>query len=149
MDKNDLKGIEQGRAIFAYRCVDEVCTMEKKIQREYKSYAKRIPTMIKNNGLGPALAFVYAKGEPDANGNNAYTILYRNIDERLKEEKFLQKDDKLIEYILKIDSTRYREISNEVLALFTWLRRFVDGMIEDEKSKGEDEKSKEDGKNEK
>lgn len=98
--------------------------------------------MIKNNGLGPALAFVYAKGEPDANGNNAYTILYRNIEERLKEEKFLQKDDKLIEYILKIDSTRYREISNEVLALFTWLRRFVDGMIEDEKSK-------EDGKNEK
>ena len=48
MDKNDLKGIEQGRAIFAYRCVDEVCTMEKKIQREYK-HIKRIPTMIKNN----------------------------------------------------------------------------------------------------
>lgn len=148
MDKNDLKGIEQGRAIFAYRCVKKLHNGEKNTEG-IQIICKRIPTMIKNNGLGPALAFVYAKGEPDANGNNAYTILYRNIDERLKEEKFLQKDDKLIEYILKIDSTKYREISNEVLALFTWLRRFVDGMIEDEKSKGEDEKSKEDGKNEK
>ena len=52
---------------------------------------KRIPTMIKNNGLGPALAFVYAKGEPDANGNNAYTILYRNIDERLKKKSFFKR----------------------------------------------------------
>lgn len=129
----ELKGIEEGRAIFAYKCVEDVCKSgDKKTAKEYKSYARRIPMMIKNNGLGPALAFVYAKGKAGANGDNAYSILYKNIEDRLKEIGLLQDEHKLIEYILEVDSFRYRETSTEILALFTWLRRFVEGMIEDD-----------------
>lgn len=129
----ELKGIEEGRAIFAYKCVEEVCkAKDKKTVKEYKSYARRIPMMIKNNGLGPGMAFVYAKGRAEANGNNAYTILYRNIEDRLKEVGLLEEGKKLIKHIIEVDSVQYREISTEVLALFTWLRRFVDGMIEDD-----------------
>lgn len=138
---NSIKGLEEGRAIFAYKCVDEVCKVKdenKKIAKEYKSYARRIPMMIKNNGLGPAMAFVCAKGEVYANGNNAYTILYKNIEDWLKKRELLPSEEKLIEYILTIDSSKYREISNEVLAFFTWLRRFVEGMIEDEKNPEDD-----------
>lgn len=127
------KGIEEDRAIFAYKCVEDV-SKDAKVSEYYKSYAKKIPTMIQNNGFGPAMAFVYSKkknGKKD--DEKAYATLYGNIEERLKEIDLLEKDDELIKTIVEIDSTEYREITIEVLALFNWLRRFADGMIEEVK----------------
>ncbi len=128
----NLKGIEEGRAIFAYKCVDEI-NKNKNVAKKYKSYAKRTPTMIQNNGLGPALAFVYSKiKEGKSDDEKAYKALYDAIGGRLKEVYLLDSNDDLMKTIVKIDSTEYREITMEVLALFSWLRRFVDGMIEGE-----------------
>lgn len=131
MAEKIIKGIEEGRAIFAYNCVKDIYD-NSKTAKEYKSYAKRIPTMIQNNGLGPALAFVYSKGKENNRGKNAYYILYKNIEERLREVELLDRNEDLIESILKMDTVNYREISIEILSLFSWLRRFVDGMIEGE-----------------
>ncbi len=133
----NLKGIEEGRAIFAYNCVENVYNnSSNKIAKENKSYAKKIPTMIQNNGLGPALAFIYSKGNEKENekDKNAYSILYKNIEDRLKSEevRLLGMDENLIKSILEMDTVSYREVSIEVLSLFSWLRRFVDGMIEGE-----------------
>ena len=80
------------------------------------------------------MAFVYSKkknGKKD--DEKAYATLYGNIEERLKEIDLLEKDDELIKTSVEIDSTEYREITIEVLALFNWLRRFADGMIEEVK----------------
>ena len=41
--------------------------------------------MIREQWPRSALAFVYAKGKAGANGDNAYSILYKNIEDRLKE----------------------------------------------------------------
>ena len=138
-ERINLKGIEEGRAIFAYNCVKDVYNnSSKKIAKEYKSYAKKVPTMIQNNGLGPALAFVYSKGngkeKEEEEYKNAYSILYKDIGTRLKSEEvgLLDKDKDLIESILEMDTVSYREVSIEVLSLFSWLRRFVDGVIEGE-----------------
>lgn len=133
--RTNLKGIEEGRAIFAYNCVENVNNnSNNKIAKEYKSYAKKIPTMIQNNGLGPALAFIYSKGSGKEKDKNAYSILYENISDRLKSEEvgLLDANEKLIKSILEMNSVSYREVGIEVLSLFSWLRRFADGMIEGE-----------------
>ena len=134
-ERINLKGIEEGRAIFAYNCVENVYNnSSNKIAKEYKSYAKKIPTMIQNNGLGPTLSFIYSKGSEKEKNKNAYSILYENISDRLKSEEvgLLDADGNLIKSILKMDSVSYREVSIEILSLFSWLRRFADGMIEGE-----------------
>lgn len=127
-----IKGIEEGRAIFAYKCVEDI-SKDNKVAKYYRTYAKRIPTMIQNNGFGPAMAFIYSKGKDNKKDDKkAYYTLYNDIERRLKDIQLLKKDDKLIETILKIDSVEYREITIEVLTLFNWLRRFAEGMIEGE-----------------
>ena len=42
------------------------------------------------------------------------------------------KDKELVEWIIYQESPEYRATTNEVLALFGWLKRFADGMIEGE-----------------
>lgn len=126
----DIKGIEEGRAIYAYRCVESICKYNQEVSKAYRSYTKRIPAMIKTNGLGPSIAFMYSKGnDTDKGDKKAYNILYKDIEKRLKDKNLLEKDDKLVEAIINIDTSEYMEITIEVLALFNWLRRFAEGMI--------------------
>lgn len=110
--------------------------------------------MIKTNGLGAALAFVFSKRNTKekkevgntissagskANPKNAYDLIYLQINEWLhQEENIYLLGDKanleLAETIIQLNSSHYRAVTNEVLALFNWLRRFSEGLIE-----GEDE----------
>ena len=91
-----------------------------KIADDYKSYVKKIPMMILNNGLGATFAFIYSKKKE----GNAYERIYNQI------QKWLKADKDLVEWIIYQDSQEYRATTNEVLALFNWLKRFADGMIE-------------------
>jgi CRISPR-associated protein Cmr5 len=128
MSVNDL---EKKRSQFAYGCVVEAIENFKKDtkkQKEYKSYIKKIPMMILNNGLGATFAFIYSKKKD----GNAYELIYKQVDEWLKKDS---KDD-LVKWIIDQESQQYRATTNEVLALFNWLKRFADGMIEGE-SNGE------------
>ena len=87
---------------------------------KYKSYVKKIPMMILNNGLGATFAFIYSKKK----NSKAYELIYEQI------RKWLKADKDLVEWIINQDSQEYRATTNEVLALFNWLKRFADGMIE-------------------
>lgn len=126
---NEIKGIEQGRAAFAYKCVKEVLEkFDQDVRGKYKSYAKKLPSMIKANGLGQAFAFVKSKSK----GEKAYGILYDQTSDWLR-QKQLRGDGELIEQIVNLPSEEYRQWTAEVLSLFNWLRRFADGLIEEEK----------------
>jgi CRISPR-associated protein Cmr5 len=119
---NSVTDIEKKRARKAYEYVTKANENEI-IKGDYKSYVKKIPMMILNNGLGATFAFIYSKKK---NGN-AYEVIYSQIQEWLKTDK------DLVEWIIHQDSQEYRATTNEVLALFNWLKRFADGMIEDKK----------------
>ncbi|MBN1182389.1 MAG: type III-B CRISPR module-associated protein Cmr5 [Bacteroidales bacterium] len=130
-DNNGKTGIEQGRAKFAY---DEVNKSVK--VKDYKSHVKKVPMMIKTNGLGATLAFLYSKQEKDA----AYKEIGKQITDWLneKDEKYkryysekAEDFQALVEQVVKINSQEYRALTIEVLALFNWLRRFAEGMIDD------------------
>ncbi len=151
-----IKDLEKKRSQFAYGCVNDVwnaylevkdevkeknidCKDENlsddnkkickklqdkyKIADNYKSYVKKIPMMILNNGLGATFAFVYSKKK---NGN-----AYELIDKQVLKWFNLDEEQDLVKWIIDQNSQEYRATTNEVLALFGWLKRFADGMIED------------------
>jgi CRISPR-associated protein Cmr5 len=129
--------LEQGRAAFAFECAQAAKKDLDKKAKEYKAYAKKMPMLIKTNGLGAALAFAFSKGnkggKPDK--SKSWGLLYMHI------EQWIRKDEKqvlplgnglLVQEIVNQNSTKYRATTVEILAFLAWLRRFADGLIEGE-----------------
>ncbi len=134
MDKPTvIKGLEQGRAKFAYEYADGI---EKALKESFKSHVKSFPMLIKTNGLGAAVAFLFSKKDKE---NGVYKLVGDSIVDWLKkDEKYKDYEIKingeldlksLSKGIVEIDSTFYRALTIEVLAFFNWLRRFADGLI--------------------
>jgi len=140
-----IKDLEKDRAKFAYQCVVEVNGNEK-IKKDYKSYVKKIPMMILNNGLGATFAFIYSKKQK----SEAYELIYKQVDDWLNKDYKSTKCNKtndcyegkdkdckevdLVRWMTCLNSQPYRATTNELLALFNWLKRFADGMIEGEEN---------------
>lgn len=126
------QGIEQGRAAYAYKCVENAVENGKVTESDYKAYTRNIPMMIKTNGLGAALAFVKAKGSSNA----AYKLLYEQIYEWLKSPEgdklgiFKNTKKDLIAVVIEQDSQKYRFSTLETLALLAWMKRFAEGLID-------------------
>ena len=130
-----IKGIEQGRAAKAYEFAEQGAIMDKK--KDYKSYVKKMPMLIKTNGLGAALAFAFAKGSKEGipQQNKAWGKLYMQLEAWLKADtkKLIEfEDNKLTHKLMQTDSATYRAVTVEILALLNWQRRFVDALIEGE-----------------
>ena len=146
---------ERKRASEAYKYVINgkkiinLCQIDEKFYKDdnYKSYVKKVPMMVLNNGLGATFAFIYSKSKKDKkvnnrivksgekeNPKNAYDLISYQIDDWFKNHSFIEKksDNDLVEWIINQESQEYRATTNEVLALFNWLKRFADGMIEKE-----------------
>jgi CRISPR-associated protein Cmr5 len=120
--------LEQGRAEFAYQRA-KTASEKTAIREDYKSYVKKIPMLIKTNGLGATIAFVKAKE------GDAYDIIYQDISAWLVAQGLLKKDEKFLEVIIQKDSSESRRITIEVLAFLNWLKRFADGLIQVQKPK--------------
>lgn len=126
-----IKKLEKGRAEFAYRCAKEGIEI-----KEYRSYARKIPTMILTNGLGQTLAFIRSKGKKE----EAYKRLYEQITNYLKSEnttriRMPDSENDLMRWVVSQDSLQYRYITQEVIAFLNWLKRFAEGMpVKEEKS---------------
>ena len=117
-----IRDIEKRRAIFAYEKVDEAVNNQKIKQSEYKSYCKKIPSLIQTNGLSATFAFMFSKK------TGTYIYIYNQVDEWLK-KRYNKDNMELVEWCIKLDSNKYRKVTVEVLALFNWLRRFAEGKI--------------------
>ncbi len=123
-----IRDIEKERAIFAYEKVDEAVQNQGIKQSEYKSYCKKISSYIQTNGLSATFAFIFSKN------NATYTLIYEQVDEWLRKRynddtTISNQDRELMERLIRLDSTRYKKTTIEVLAFFSWLRRFAEGRI--------------------
>ena len=137
-DKGVIAGIEQGRAKFAYKCAEQGSK-----SKEYKSYAKKIPMMIKTNGLGATFAFMYSKKNKSGK-EKTYMLIGEDVTAWLKKSGTnlygidkVKKFEDLVVKTVELNSSQYRALTIEVLAFFNWLRRFAEGLIEDEDDKKE------------
>lgn len=139
-DTTTLKGIEQGRAEFAFEKVKEGSELSGKKPKEYKSYSKKIPMMIKTNGLGATLAFVGSKAKGKNGDKTAYGFLLDHIYDWLKKDSkplygeisAVENSSELPRYVVSLESPQYRALTIEVLAFINWVKRFADGIIEGE-----------------
>ena len=52
--------LEQGRAAYAYNAAKDGKNKLGNKDSEYKSYVKKLPMLIKTNGLGAAMSFCFA-----------------------------------------------------------------------------------------
>lgn len=162
-NQSEIRKIENGRVEFAYKCAEE----GKKIAQvseiggvfykdgKYKSYVKKIPTMIISNGLGQTLAFIHSKrckkierikengqeieikpGERERNPKNAYDLIENQLIRYFKNKainiKMPQDKEDFCSWVISLDTKSYQVVTNEVLALFNWIKRFAEGMIEEE-----------------
>ena len=119
------KGIEQGRAKYAFEAVNRVSRNESEdFKKKYKSAAKKLPVLIKTNGLGQSLAFIKKR-------NDGYDKLYKQIGIWLQNTNQLVPTKELVEQVIQLQSPDYRQVTVETLALLNWIRRFVDGLMKD------------------
>lgn len=132
MAATTINSLEQRRANAAYKFAQEGKT------KEYKSLVKKTPVLIKNNGLGSTYAYLFAKSQKDHLSKLLcdQTLAWLKQDpKRLIEDSLKDTDGKdrpLVEILISLDSATYRAVTNEVLALFNWLRKFAEGMIQGE-----------------
>ncbi|MBO8152649.1 MAG: type III-B CRISPR module-associated protein Cmr5 [Candidatus Marinimicrobia bacterium] len=146
--------LERGRAEFAYKCakdgkkIKEITQIENEWFKDdkYASYVKKIPQMILSNGLGQTLAFIISKKQKQKenrppgskeNPKNAYDLIYKQLTEYMKSNhtsriSMPHNESDLIKWVISCNSTDYRYITQELLALLGWLKRFVEGLIEEE-----------------
>lgn len=108
--------LESGRAEFALACAQKACSKNKQIQKEYRSYARRIPQMILSNGLGQTLAFVFSKKKE----GNAYDLVYKQMSDYMSSPHVsgIQKpnDKDLTEWVVSLNTHKYRYVEEEILA---------------------------------
>ena len=127
-NQTKINKLENGRAEFAYVKANEGADLDDKDAKKYKSYVKKIPVIIKTNGLGNTLAFIKSKKD------SVYDIIYGQLSDWLRQDNsgapLLPTDRDLLEFILQMDSLQYRQMTTECIALFSWLRRLAEGLIE-------------------
>jgi len=141
MPTENIKGTERERAQTAYTAVSAIvgdASLKKRL-KDYKSYVKKAPMMIKANGLAATLTFIYAKKKDDKDKSGyAYKLLFDHIDSWVKcdSKKLIEipEGENVLSELLKKPSPVYRMVTIEVLAYLNWLRRFAEGMIEGEDS---------------
>ena len=133
MANTQRQKLEQGRAEFAFK---SATTGYNSHQKEYAPAVKKLPMMIKTNGLGATVAFMFSKGK------TLGTIL-KNIEEwvnnteNLKTMLLLKNTEggSLVQKILNLNSSEYRIVTIEVLAYLNWLRRFAEGISKEQELK--------------
>jgi len=135
-NQTNVKAIENGRAQSAFSCAKKAA--EDKLPK-FDSYVKKIPMMIKTNGLGATFAFMLSK-----KGKTEWHV-YKQIGEGIADWLKVNKKFELLglseprDFIdlskksVSIDSSPYRALTVEVLSYLNWLRRFADGLYGEEK----------------
>ena len=138
-----IQTIEGGRAAYAYKLALDAARDENVKDSEYRSIVKKIPMYIKTNGLGATFAFVLAKSTGSGSQAQSFKLLHQQVLVWMKknERSYLLRDVKgnsltggndFAQILIKLPSSTYRAVTMEILALFTWLRRYAEGLLEDQ-----------------
>lgn len=133
---NTVNKIEQGRAEEAFRCVQNFVRTDGK-KKEYKSYSKKIPMLIKTNGLAATFAFMNTKKPDDPYIQIGKDIVFwlQTLNPGLKTKMDNAgnntKLNPFLQVLLSASSEEYKYFTAETLSFMNWHRRFTEGMIKD------------------
>ena len=129
MPENRRFELGSNRAEAAFSYVKTITESHRSLEKKYKSLVRKTPMRIKANGLSSTLAFIFSKKK----GNEQHAILYSQLEDWLSNNDMLEAEgNEFVEAIVAMNNAERRFVTNELLAFLSWLRRFVDGMIEGE-----------------
>jgi CRISPR type III-B/RAMP module-associated protein Cmr5 len=128
--ENKRRSIEQKRAKYAWECAER-SRKNKAVTEKYKSHVREFPMLVSTCGLVNAVAFAWEKRKDEG-----WNHLYKDLSNWLREhsgQKILvipADDNGLMSALLVIRPDQIRTLrymTNETIALFTWMKRFVSG----------------------
>lgn len=124
------------RAKWAWEKVSGVAEPKSSIGLEYATHVRKLPSRLQTNGLGQALAFLFAKSKVDRKkGETGAARLLAHLGERLattleRQPQDLRDPRAIMEAIVKMSPDQYRRCTHELLTTSEWLKRFADGLFE-------------------
>lgn len=128
--------LEQKRASFAYKAVDDGRAKSKRQQEEYATLVKNLAASILHNGLGQTVAFLMSKAEGQA--SSAHGLLLTQMATWLVRDNILSDPgidiaatERLMQALLSNQTTRqqWRQAEQEAVELAIWLKRFAEAFI--------------------
>jgi len=142
-----MRSIEQERAKYALKCIDEVKSKDNsELEKNYSSYVKKSPALILTNGLGSTLAFYKSKigkeGDEKKPEKLAYNLLYDYINDWVSGKEYdkvnFTKGQDLLDWITKTASSlEVFQVTQEIVRLLTWMSKFAKAELKEESGGGE------------
>jgi len=142
-----MRTIDQERAKYALKCIDEVKSKDNsELEKIYSSYVKKSPALILTNGLGSTLAFYRSKIGKESDREKpeklAYKLLYDHINDWVSGKECdrvnFTKGQDLLEWITKTASSiEVFQATQEVIRLLTWMSKFAKAELKEESGGGE------------
>ena len=150
-----LRDLEQKRANYAWRSIQEVKNFGIEVESKYKSYVKNAPSYIQINGLGNTLVFYKSKFESDfkkyieesrkkglnekeafkklSDDKKAYKLLYDHLNGWFKEQ--FKENREILYWIIdeNTSSIDVFHVTKEIIALLNWIKRFAEAELRDKK----------------
>lgn len=138
----DVKRVsrEHERAAFVYEKINAIKEKENaETRKKFRSLMRSLPLMIRTNGLGTSVAFLYSKTKgrreqkrDESCKQTEHTIAYDLLQEWLRSRDMI-KEESLITIIINQDSNTYRMLLQETMALLVWAKLFAEGMLDEGK----------------
>lgn len=132
---SEIIKLERERMSFAFEKVKKVQSTI--YSKEFNSYVKDFPMLLLNNHLPNTFAFVSMNGQGDKASEKAYREIWSLCFEWLKKRPVLKDligndpDNEItLKKLAEINLVQSGLIAIELDALFIWLRRFADGLIQ-------------------
>jgi len=130
--ENQRLNIEQQRAKFAFAHKESPKETNKKgkedtLSSNYDAMVKKVPAYIQTNGFVYTMAFLAEKDEGVL--QTIYEWHCTALENKMKLDKLTsvtKREDFLAKIVKDLSDEEIRMITVDTLALFTWLRRFVD-----------------------
>jgi len=126
--------LEQQRALYALQTIQGHVSDVDKDKRRYATLVRSLPSMVLQNGLGQALAYLLA----DARGDDRTPArrLYAELKQWLvgdvsddRPEPAYDRGSELMEALMAGSRTDYQQAQLTSLALLGWMRKFADAYL--------------------
>ena len=127
-----LRNLEQERAKYSLEEVAKAATEMGDNAKYYKSYVKKMPSLILGSGLIAAMAF--CKKQKMEGKSKAYHLIYNSLFNWLKKHEAcpIESNGDFLKLLCSKKSHDVRLYTFESIALLGWMKRMAEAEIEGE-----------------
>ena len=122
--------INRDRAMQSYLNIESFKKSEtKENQEKMKSYCRKLPSMLKVNGLIETLVYLKSKSKGKEGEKTIYGVLEEWLEECLKMTFKELESDILVLKIAAADLKNYRNYTEELMNISIWYKRHAEALL--------------------